>query len=46
MNNFTDRINLLVKFIHRYIDNNLLIYTDKIINNISIKFKKTNRTVI
>jgi hypothetical protein len=42
-NDFTDRINLMVKFFHRYTDkNNLSIYINKIIDGITMGFKKTN----
>jgi len=46
-NDFTHKNNPTVKFIRKYTDdNNPLIYTDRIIDNFTGRFKKTNYTII
>ena len=45
--NFTNGINSTVKFIRKYTNkNNPSIYTDGIMNDITVRFKKANRTVM
>ena len=44
---FTNRINLMIKFIHKYTDkNNLSVSTDRIMNDITVGLKKANCMVM
>lgn len=46
-NSFIDKINPMVKFFCKYTDeNNPSVYTNRITDDITVRFKKKNRTVM